>query len=96
MNSRPGPVTDPADLGVLAAAALLRSGALSAAELLAACQRRIAERNGGPPSFDGAPGAVNAWARLYPEVAQDQAHAADERRAREGPARRCCAGSPSG
>jgi aspartyl-tRNA(Asn)/glutamyl-tRNA(Gln) amidotransferase subunit A len=84
MNSGPGAVTDPADLGVLAAAALLRSGALSAAELLAACQRRIAKRNGGPPSFDGAPGAVNAWARLYPEVAQDQARAADERLAREG------------
>jgi aspartyl-tRNA(Asn)/glutamyl-tRNA(Gln) amidotransferase subunit A len=96
MNPAPGTVTDPADLGVLAAAALLRSGALSAAELLAACQQRIADRNGGPPSFDGAPGAVNAWARLYPEVAQDQARAADERLAREGAGAPLLCGIPIG
>ena len=96
MNSGSGAVTDPADLGVLAAAALLRKGALSAAELLAACQRRIAERNGGPPSFDGAPGAVNAWARLYPEVAQDQARAADGRLAREGAGAPLLCGIPVG
>jgi aspartyl-tRNA(Asn)/glutamyl-tRNA(Gln) amidotransferase subunit A len=53
-------VSDPADLGVLDAAKRLRARELSAAELLAACLRRIEERNGGPPSFDGAPGAVNA------------------------------------
>jgi Asp-tRNA(Asn)/Glu-tRNA(Gln) amidotransferase A subunit family amidase len=96
MNSAPGAVTDPADLGVLAAAELLRGGGLSAAELLAACQRRIAERNGGPPSFDGAPGAVNAWARLYPEMAREQARAADERLAREGPAAPLLCGIPIG
>ena len=96
MNSAPGAVTDPADLGVLAAAELLRGGGLSAAELLAACQRRIAERNGGPPSFDGAPGAVNAWARLYPEMAWEQARAADERLAREGPAAPLLCGIPIG
>jgi aspartyl-tRNA(Asn)/glutamyl-tRNA(Gln) amidotransferase subunit A len=71
--------TDPADLGVLHAAALLRSRALSAVELLEACHARIAARNGGEPSFDGAPGAINAWARLYPELARELARAADER-----------------
>jgi len=77
-------MTDPADLGVLQAADLLRRRALSATELLAACQRRIAERNGGPPTFDGDPAALNAWARLYPELAAAQARAADEWRARDG------------
>ncbi len=76
--------SDPADLGVLEAAAQLRARRLSAVELLAACQARIEKRNGGAPSFDGAPGAVNAWARLYPELAAEQARAADERIAREG------------
>ena len=73
-----------ADLGVLEAAARLRARELSAVELLAACQARIDERNGGVPSFEGAPGAVNAWARLYPELAVEAARAADERLAREG------------
>jgi aspartyl-tRNA(Asn)/glutamyl-tRNA(Gln) amidotransferase subunit A len=47
----------PADLDLLEAAALLRARELSAVELLDACLARIAERNGGEPSFDGAPGA---------------------------------------
>lgn len=76
--------TDPADLGVVDAAALLRARALSAVELLHACERRIAERNGGPPTFDGAPDAVNAWARLYPDLAREQAEAADRRLRRDG------------
>ena len=76
-------MTEPADLGVLAAAALLRRRELSAVELLTACQRRIAQRNGGAPTFDGGPAAVNAWARLYPDVAGAQARAADERRSRD-------------
>ncbi|MEN3284380.1 MAG: aspartyl-tRNA(Asn)/glutamyl-tRNA(Gln) amidotransferase subunit [Solirubrobacteraceae bacterium] len=71
--------TDPADLGVLDAAALLRARALSAVELLEACQARIAARNGGEPSFDGAPDAINAWVRLYPELAVELARAADDR-----------------
>lgn len=74
---------DVADLGVLAAAAMLRSRRLSAAELLAACLRRIEARNGGRPTFDGAPDAINAWVRLYPEVAEELARAADERLDRE-------------
>ena len=76
--------TDPADLGVLEAAAQLRAGSLSSVELTDACLRRIEDRNGGPPTLDGAPDAVNAWVRLYPELAREQAIAADERRAREG------------
>ncbi len=89
-------MTDPADLGVLAAAGLLRRRALSAAELLAACQRRIAQRNGGPPTFDGAPAAVNAWVRLYPDLAARQARAADERRSRDGDAAPLLCGIPVG
>jgi aspartyl-tRNA(Asn)/glutamyl-tRNA(Gln) amidotransferase subunit A len=72
-----------AGLGVLEAAAALRSRAISAVELLAACEKAIEQRNGGKPSFEGSPGAVNAWVRLYPEIAAEQARAADERIARE-------------
>jgi aspartyl-tRNA(Asn)/glutamyl-tRNA(Gln) amidotransferase subunit A len=82
--------THPADLDLLEAAALLRSRRLSAVELLDACLARIAERNGGEPSFDGAPDAVNAWVRLYPDVARELARAADERLG--GGARRSGAG----
>jgi aspartyl-tRNA(Asn)/glutamyl-tRNA(Gln) amidotransferase subunit A len=89
-------VADPAGLSLLEAARLLRSRQLSAAELLAACRRRIAERNGGEPSFDGAPGAVNAWARLYPDLAAEQARAADDRLARQGAAAPLLCGIPIG
>jgi aspartyl-tRNA(Asn)/glutamyl-tRNA(Gln) amidotransferase subunit A len=89
-------MAEPADLGVLEAAARLRARELSAVELLDACLRRIEERNGGAPSFDGAPGAVNAWARLYPELAAEQARAADERLAREGAAAPLLCGIPLG
>jgi len=75
-------VSDAADLGVLEAAARLRGGELSAVELTRACLRRIEERNGGAPSFEGTPGAINAWARLYAELAGVLARAADERLAR--------------
>jgi aspartyl-tRNA(Asn)/glutamyl-tRNA(Gln) amidotransferase subunit A len=87
---------DPADLGVLEASALLRSGSLSATELTAACLRRIEERNGGSPTLDGAPDAINAWVRLYPDLAREQAAAADERRAREGDAAPLLCGVPIG
>src|ERR1700729_2597360 len=73
---------DPADLGVLEAAALLRARRLSAAELTEACLRRIGRRDPAL-SHEGAPDAINAWVRLYPERAREQALAADERRARE-------------
>ena len=77
-------MSDAADLGVLEAAERLRSRELSSIELTEACLRRIEQRNGGPPTLDGAPDAVNAWVRLYPDVAREQAKKADERRAREG------------
>jgi aspartyl-tRNA(Asn)/glutamyl-tRNA(Gln) amidotransferase subunit A len=70
---------DPADLGILAASALLRAGKLSALELTDACLTRIEYHNGGPPTFDGAPDAINAWVRVYGEQARLQARAADER-----------------
>src|SRR3954470_24286929 len=75
---------DPADLGVVEASAALRDGRLSSRELVAACLRRVGERNGGPPTFAGQPDAVNAFARVYEAVADGEAAAADERRAREG------------
>jgi aspartyl-tRNA(Asn)/glutamyl-tRNA(Gln) amidotransferase subunit A len=77
---------DPADLSALAAAGLLAAGALSSAELTEACVRRIEQRNGGDPSFDGDPEAINAWVRVYPEAARAQARAADQRRLRDGDA----------
>ncbi len=88
-------VTD-ADAGVLAAAAMLRNRSLSAVELLAARRRRIAECNGGDPTFDGDPDAVNAFVRLYPELAERQARAADERLAREGARAPLLCGIPLG
>ena len=79
--------TIPADLsalGVLDAAAVLRARAVSSVELLRAVQARIATVNGGPPSEYGSKHAINAWVRLYPEVAEQQAHEADQRLAAEG------------
>src|SRR5437016_2491267 len=75
---------DPAGLGVLEAAQELFAGRLSSVELTEACLRRIEERNGGKPTFDGAPDRINAWVRLYPDLALDHAREADARRAREG------------
>jgi aspartyl-tRNA(Asn)/glutamyl-tRNA(Gln) amidotransferase subunit A len=69
---------NPADLGVLEAAALLQAGLLSSSELTAACQARIAGRNG-PVTFDGSPTTINAWIRLYPGLAGELAAAADAR-----------------
>src|SRR5699024_4826535 len=57
----------------------LRSDELSALDLLDAQLERIVERNGGEPSFDGDERAMNAWARLYPQRAREQAEAADQR-----------------
>jgi aspartyl-tRNA(Asn)/glutamyl-tRNA(Gln) amidotransferase subunit A len=71
-------VSDPADLGVVAAAALLARRELSSRELTAACLARIAERNG-MQSFDGDPESINAWVRVYAEEADAAAARADER-----------------
>lgn len=88
--------TNPADLNLVEAAALLRARDLSAVELFEACEQRIAERNGGPPTFDGAPDAVNAWARLYPDLSREQARAADRRLQREGAGAPLLCGIPLG
>ena len=87
-------IANSSHLGVLEAAAALRAHELSAVELLADCEVAIAERNGGEPTFEGAPGAVNAWVRLYPELAARLAAEADERRAREGDATPALCGVP--
>ena len=75
---------DPAELDLIGAATQLRERRLSSLELTDACLRRIEQRNGGPPSHDGSPDAINAWVRLYPELAREQALAADQRRQLEG------------
>jgi aspartyl-tRNA(Asn)/glutamyl-tRNA(Gln) amidotransferase subunit A len=82
------------DLGVLEAAALLRDRRLSAVELTDACLQRVQERNGGTPTHDGAPDAINAWARIYPDLAREQARAADLRLAREREAAPTLCGIP--
>ena len=92
----PAQHADPADLGVLDAVELLRSGRLSAVELTDACLRRIEERNGGLPSADGAPDAINSWARVYPELAREQAQLADQRRTAEGDGTPLLCGIPIG
>ena len=74
----PARATNPADLGVLDAAELLRSGELSATELVTACLRRIEQRDG-EHSHDGDPNSVNAWVRIYAEDALRDAARADDR-----------------
>lgn len=89
---------NPADLGVLEAASLLQAGLLSSGELTQACQERIAQRNG-PVTFEGSGSEINAWIRLYPEMAQSLAAAADARLARartEGQAAPALCGIPLG
>jgi aspartyl-tRNA(Asn)/glutamyl-tRNA(Gln) amidotransferase subunit A len=68
---------DPADLGVLEAAESLQARELSAVELTEACLARIEERNGGAPTFEGAPDAINAFVRVYADEAREAAAAAD-------------------
>jgi aspartyl-tRNA(Asn)/glutamyl-tRNA(Gln) amidotransferase subunit A len=87
-------LTNPAELGVLDAAALLRDRSLSAVQLTDACLERVEQLGGGPPTFAGAPEAINAWARVYPELAREQARAADERLALERDAAPIVCGIP--
>jgi aspartyl-tRNA(Asn)/glutamyl-tRNA(Gln) amidotransferase subunit A len=70
--------SDPADLGVVEAAALLRSGKLSATELVSACLRRISAD--GPPSAAARPDAVNGFVRVYAESALETARRLDDTR----------------
>ena len=76
--------TDPADLGVTEAVALLRDGSLSSLELVEACLRRIAERDG-THSHDGDPASINAWVRVYEGDAIEAAKAADGLRGDDRP-----------
>jgi aspartyl-tRNA(Asn)/glutamyl-tRNA(Gln) amidotransferase subunit A len=71
---------NPADLGVVEAADLLASRALSAAELTGACLARIRERDG-THSHEGDPRSVNAWVRVYEQRALARAAEIDETRA---------------
>lgn len=66
--------TDPALLSATEAASLLRARTLHPAELLDACLARTA-------AFDG---ETQAWVRLYPEVAREQANAAARRLSASG------------
>ncbi len=82
----PGPIyaekANPADLTALEAASLLQAAKLSSAELTAACQARIGERN--PTiSFTGSDSEINAWIRTYPDIATTTAQNADARLAKQ-------------
>jgi aspartyl-tRNA(Asn)/glutamyl-tRNA(Gln) amidotransferase subunit A len=70
-------VTDVTALSVAELSAQLAQRKLSAREALDAHLAKIAAD--GPPSFDGRPDAVNAWARLYEEDAVAATGAADAR-----------------
>ncbi len=76
-------MTDPADLGVAEASALLADGTLSASELVRACLARIRDRDG-THSHEGDPASINAWVRVYEEDALAAAAQADERRSAGG------------
>lgn len=79
-------LTDLIDAGVGSIAAALRNGTASAVGIAQAVIERVESRNGGAPSFDGAPEAINAWVSLAPDVTLAQAAEAD---------RRLAAGDPS-
>ncbi len=74
---------NPADLTVTEASALLAGRKLGAVELAEACLARIRERDG-THSFEGDPGSINAWIRVYEDDALAAAARADERLARGG------------
>ena len=76
-------MTNPADLGVVEASAALAARTLSSRELTEACLARIRERDG-THSYDGDPGSINAWVRVYEEDALAAAARADERLAAGG------------
>ncbi|HVN59747.1 MAG TPA: amidase [Gaiellaceae bacterium] len=76
-------MSNPADFTVVEASTQLRARSLSAVELAEACLARIRERDG-THSFEGDPGSINAWIRVYADDALAAAAAADERLARGG------------
>jgi aspartyl-tRNA(Asn)/glutamyl-tRNA(Gln) amidotransferase subunit A len=71
-------VSHPADLGVCEAAAALAVRELSSRELTEACVERVRQRDGAH-SFEGDPGSINAWIRVYEEDALAASDRADER-----------------
>lgn len=73
------PDTHPLDAGIDVLSTRLRTGELTATNLAQAVLDRIDERNGGDPSHDGAPDAINAWVHVDPETTLRQAAAADRR-----------------
>jgi aspartyl-tRNA(Asn)/glutamyl-tRNA(Gln) amidotransferase subunit A len=77
------PVSTPADLGVVEAAAALARRDSSSVELVTACLARIRERDG-ERSLDGDASSVNAWVRVYEEEALAAAALADARLAHGG------------
>ncbi len=81
---------------MLGIAAGLRDRSFSALEVLGSLEDQIAAVNGGPPSPYGAPDAINAWVRLYPELAEQQAREADRRLAVEGDGAPLLCGVPIG
>ncbi|TQC46757.1 amidase [Rhodococcus sp. WS4] len=66
--------TDPALLSAVEAASLLQARALHPRELLDACLRRSADTDG----------HINAWVRIYPEMAFEAAEQAAQRLSRSG------------
>jgi aspartyl-tRNA(Asn)/glutamyl-tRNA(Gln) amidotransferase subunit A len=71
-------MSNPADLGVTEARALLARREVSAVELAQACLDRIRAHDGAH-THDGDPASVNAWVRVYEEDALAAAARADER-----------------
>ncbi len=69
-------MSDPADLGVVEACALIRRRRLSSVELVEACLARIRERDGAH-SHEGDPRSINAWVRVYEDDARTAAGQAD-------------------
>ena len=90
------PPAHAADLSVIDAAHALLCGELTAVELLEAQLDRIAQRNGGEPSFDGDEQSINAWARVYPQRGRQQAIAADQRLRTEADSAPALCGIPWG
>lgn len=87
---------DADDFDIVSAIERLRSGELTAIELVERCLQRVELVNGGAPSMAGSATAVNAWARIYPDRARATAHLADARLAAEGARAPLLCGVPVG
>ncbi len=87
-------MSEPADLGVVAARRSSSSAGFRASSWKHGCLARIHERDG-THSFEGDPGSINAWVRVYEEDALEAAARADERLAPRREAAPPSAGSRS-